>query len=168
MTSTDVERREPTLPYASEPGDDAIESAPHAPNLWVYLFVGVLFGFLLTKSEVISWFRIQEMFRFQGFHMFGVFATALPTAIISVQAMKRRAARTIGGDPIVIPRKVLGSGVRYGLGGTIFGLGWALTGACPGPLFALLGSGVGVMAVAIASAMLGTYTYARLRSRLPH
>jgi uncharacterized membrane protein YedE/YeeE len=168
MTGVDVESREPRLSYAIEPGDEASAAAPHAPGLWVYLLVGVLFGIVLTKSEVISWFRIQEMFRFQGFHMFGVFATALPTAIIGVQAMKRRAARTLGGDPIAIPSKVLGSGVRYAAGGTIFGLGWALTGACPGPLFALLGSGAGVIAVAIASAMLGTWSYARLRSRLPH
>jgi uncharacterized membrane protein YedE/YeeE len=168
MTSAGVEPREPRLSYAIEPGDDASTAAPHAPGLWVYLLVGVLFGIVLTKSEVISWFRIQEMFRFQGFHMDGVFATALPTAIIGVQTMKRRAARTLGGEPIAIPAKVLGSGVRYGVGGTIFGLGWALTGACPGPLVALLGSGVGVIGVAIVSAMLGTWTYARLRSRLPH
>jgi uncharacterized protein len=140
----------------------------HAPELWVYLLLGVLFGIVLTKSEVISWFRIQEMFRFQGFHMFGVFATALPTAIVTVQALKRRWGRTLGGDPIVVAPKQLGTGVRYGAGGTIFGLGWALTGACPGPLFALLGSGVGVISVAIVSAMLGTWTYGRLRARLPH
>jgi uncharacterized membrane protein YedE/YeeE len=143
-------------------------SGPHAPGLWVYLLVGVAFGIVLTKSEVISWFRIQEMFRFQGFHMFGVFATALPTATIGVQLLKRRWRRTLGGDPIAVPRKHLGKGVRYAVGGTIFGLGWALTGACPGPLFALLGSGVGVIAVAIASAMLGTWTYGLLRGRLPH
>ena len=138
------------------------------PGTWVYFVAGVLFGIVITRGEVISWFRIQEMFRFQGFHMFGVFATALPTAIASVQLMKRRAAHTLGGEPIVIPPKTLGSGARYAVGGTIFGLGWALTGACPGPLFALLGSGVGVMIVAILSAMVGTWTYARVRSRLPH
>jgi uncharacterized membrane protein YedE/YeeE len=165
MTSVDSVRR---LSYELEPGDVVDERAPNAPGLWIYLLVGVLFGVILVKSEVISWFRIQEMFRFQGFHMFGVFATALPTAIVGVQTMKRRAARTLGGEPIVIPAKVLGSGIRYAVGGTIFGLGWALTGACPGPLFALLGSGVGVIGVAIVSAMLGTWTYARLRSRLPH
>jgi uncharacterized membrane protein YedE/YeeE len=108
------------------------------------------------------------MFRFQGFHMFGIFATALPTAIVGVQLLKRRWRRTLGGDAIVIPPKHLGSGVRYAAGGTIFGLGWALTGACPGPLFALLGSGATTMVVAIASAMLGTWTYGRLRHRLPH
>jgi len=140
----------------------------HAPGLWVYLLVGIAFGIVLTKSEVISWFRIQEMFRFQGFHMYGVFATALPTATIATQLLKRRWRRTLGGDAIVVPRKHLGSGVRYAAGGTIFGLGWALTGACPGPLFALLGGGVSVIVVAIASAMLGTWTYGLLRSRLPH
>jgi uncharacterized membrane protein YedE/YeeE len=142
--------------------------APHAPGLWVYLLVGVLFGITITKAEVISWFRIQEMFRFQGFHMFGIFATALPTAIVSVQAMKRRHARTLGGERIALQPKLLGSGTRYWLGGTIFGLGWALTGACPGPLFALLGSGMGVVGVIIVSAILGTWSYGLLRMRLPH
>jgi uncharacterized membrane protein YedE/YeeE len=141
---------------------------PTSPGLWIYLLVGMLFGVVLTKGEAISWFRIQEMFRFQGFHMFGIFATALPTAIVGVQLLKRRWRRTLGGEPIVIPPKHLGSGMRYAAGGTIFGLGWALTGACPGPLFALLGSGATTMAVAIASAMLGTWTYGRLRHRLPH
>ena len=137
-------------------------------GLFAYVVAGVLFGILLTKAELVSWFRIQEMFRFQGFHMFGIFATALPTAIVGVQLLKRRWRRTLGGAPIAIPPKHLGSGVRYAAGGTTFGLGWALTGACPGPLFALLGSGVMTMAVAIAAAMLGTWTYGRLRSRLPH
>ena len=144
------------------------ERDPSIPGLPIYLIVGVLFGVVLTKGEAISWFRIQEMFRFQGFHMFGIFATALPTAIAGVQLLKRRWRRTLRGAPIVVPPKHLGAGVRYAAGGTIFGLGWALTGACPGPLFALLGSGVTTMAVAIASAMLGTWTYGRLRHRLPH
>ena len=141
---------------------------PTAPGLWIYLLAGTVFGIVLTKGEAISWFRIQEMFRFQGFHMFGIFATALPTAIVGVQLLKRRRRRTVGGEAIVIPPKHLGSGVRYAAGGTIFGLGWALTGACPGPLFALLGSGATTMAVAIVSAMLGTWTYGRLRQHLPH
>ena len=158
----------PTSRTAAEMFSEAPTTGPHAPGLWVYLLVGVAFGFVLTKSEVISWFRIQEMFRFQGFHMYGVFATALPTATIGVQLLKRRWRRTLGGDAIDIPRKQLGKGVRYAVGGTIFGLGWALTGACPGPLFALLGSGVGVIAVAIASAILGTWTYGLLRGSLPH
>jgi hypothetical protein len=141
---------------------------PHPLGLWAYLVVGVLFGVVITKAEVISWFRIQEMFRFQGFHMFGIFATALPTGILTVQALKRWGVHTVRGEAIAIPPKQLGRGIRYVAGGTIFGLGWALTGACPGPLFALLGSGVGVMAVAIAGALVGTWTYGLLRPRLPH
>jgi hypothetical protein len=168
MTPTDSTRAsEPRPSYGSVPVESST-AAPHAPGLLVYLIVGVLFGFVITKAEVISWFRIQEMFRFQGFHMFGIFATALPTAIIAVQTLKRRHARTLGGEPITIEPKVLGRGVRYAVGGTIFGLGWALTGACPGPLFALLGSGIGVIGVAILAAMLGTWTYGRMRGSLPH
>lgn len=168
MTTTaesraELERAESTYEWGPTPMADSV-----GPRLWVYVVVGTLFGIVLTKGEAISWFRIQEMFRFQGFHMFGIFATALPTAIVGVQLLKRRWRRTLGGAPIVIPPKHLGRGVRYAVGGTIFGLGWALTGACPGPLFALAGSGATTMFVAIASAMLGTWTYARLRARLPH
>ena len=139
-----------------------------ADGLLRYLVLGILFGFLLTKSEVISWFRIQEMFRFQGFHMYGVFATAIPTAILSVQWLKRRGARTISGEPISIPPKHLGTGLRYIAGGTLFGLGWSLVGACPGPLFALLGSGVAVIALVLTAAVAGTWLYGRLRPHLPH
>jgi uncharacterized protein len=138
------------------------------PGTWAYFLAGVLFGIVITRGEVISWFRIQEMFRFQGFHMFGVFATALPTAILSVQFLKRRGVHTLGGAPIQIRPKPLESGIRYAAGGAIFGLGWALTGACPGPLFALLGSGVTVMGVAIAAAVAGTWTYGAVRATLPH
>ena len=158
-----VEHGEDTYEWSAPPHSD-----PRAPGLPVYLLAGIAFGVVLTRGEAISWFRIQEMFRFQGFHMFGIFATALPTAIVGVQLLKRRWRRTLGGAPVVVPPKHLGSGVRYAAGGTIFGLGWALTGACPGPLFALLGSGVTTMTVAITAAMLGTWTYGRLRSRLPH
>lgn len=133
-----------------------------------YFISGVLFGILITRAEVISWFRIQEMFRFQGFHMFGVFATALPTAILTVQLLKRRHATALSGEPIVVSPKELGTGVRYAVGGTIFGLGWALTGACPGPLFAMLGSGITVIGAAIVGALAGTWTYALLHQRLPH
>ncbi|HVL66183.1 MAG TPA: DUF6691 family protein [Vicinamibacterales bacterium] len=133
-----------------------------------YLFLGLLFGIVLTKGEVISWFRIQEMFRFQGFHMFGVFATALPTAILTVQWLKRRGVRTWSGCAIDVPPKALGSGRRYVFGGLLFGVGWAFTGACPGPLFALAGSGVTVIVLAIVSALAGTWTYGASRPRLPH
>lgn len=145
------------------------DAAPRrAPGLAAYFAVGLFFGILLVKAEVISWFRIQEMFRFQGFHMFGIFATALPVAIISVQLIKRRGARTLSGEPVTIPPKTMGSGMRYIVGGITFGLGWALTGACPGPLFALLGSGIGVITMVIISAMAGTWTYGYLRPKLPH
>ena len=135
--------------------------------LLAYFIVGTLFGIVITKAEVISWFRIQEMFRFQGFHMFGVFATALPTAIVTTQLLKHW-GRTLRGDVIRIPPKQFGTGRRYALGGVVFGLGWALTGACPGPLFALMGSGITVIAAAIGSAIVGTWTYGVLRPRLPH
>jgi len=143
-------------------------SAPRPLGLWVYTLAGILFGIVLTKAEVISWFRIQEMFRFQGFHMFGIFATALPMGILTVQAIKRWGVRTVREEAIVLQPKQWGRGIRYIVGGTIFGLGWALTGACPGPRFALLGGGVGVMIVAIGSALVGTWTYGWLRPRLPH
>jgi uncharacterized protein len=137
-------------------------------GLLVYLLTGVAFGLVLTKGEAISWFRMQEMFRFQGFHMYGVFATALPVAILSVQLMKRFGVRTARGRPITIPPKELGRGSRYVLGGIIFGMGWAFTGACPGPLFALVGAGFPVFAVALVAALAGTWTYGLLRPKLPH
>ena len=136
-------------------------------RIWIYLIAGTIFGVVITKAEVISWFRIQEMFRFQGFHMFGIFATALPVAILTVQFLKRRGMRAVGGQLIVTVAKAPGFR-RYAFGGTMFGVGWALAGACPGPLFALLGSGITVMAAAIVSAVAGTWTYGALRERLPH
>jgi uncharacterized membrane protein YedE/YeeE len=136
--------------------------------LLVYVVLGVLFGIVVTKAEVISWFRIQEMFRFQSFQMYGIIASAIATAAISLQVIKRLGLRSVDGTPIVVPPKRMGSGTRYWLGGTLFGLGWALSGACPGPLFALLGNGVWIMSVTILSAIAGTWTYGALRPRLPH
>lgn len=133
-----------------------------------YLLVGIYFGIIFTKSEVISWYRIQEMFRFQAFHMYGIIGSAVVVAAISVQIIKRFKIRSFDGSEINIPPKVMGKGTRYWLGGIIFGLGWALTGACPGPMFALVGSGVPVMLIAIAAAVAGTYTYGVLRPKLPH
>ena len=137
-------------------------------GLLAYLAVGTLFGVVLTKAEVVSWYRIQEMFRFQSFHMYGIIGSAIVTAAIALQVLKRVGARTANGDRIAMVPKVMGRGTRYWLGGSIFGLGWALVGACPGPLFALLGSGASVFAVVIASAMAGTWAYGVLRPRLPH
>ena len=122
-----------------------------------YFVLGSLFGIVLTKSEVVSWFRIQEMFRFQSFHMYGVMGSAVAVAAVSIALLRRFDVRTLAGEPIVIPARELGKGYRYWIGGTIFGVGWALTGACPGPLFALLGSGATVFAAAVASALVGTW-----------
>jgi uncharacterized protein len=137
-------------------------------GLAIYLALGILFGLVLTKSEVISWFRIQEMFRFQAFHMYGIIGSAVVTAALSLQLIKRLGLKSLSGAPIVIPPKEMGSGTRYWLGGTIFGLGWALVGACPGPLFALIGNGVGVAVAVLMSAVAGTWVYGALRPRLLH
>jgi len=133
-----------------------------------YFFLGVCFGVTLTQSEALSWFRIQEMFRFQSPRMYEIIASAIVVAAVSVALIKRLGVKTIAGEPIAIPPKTMGLGVRYAAGGTIFGLGWALVGACPGPMFALLGNGVSVMIVAISSALAGTWLYGLLRPRLPH
>jgi uncharacterized membrane protein YedE/YeeE len=134
----------------------------------LYFVLGCFFGILLTKSEVVSWFRIQEMFRFQSFHMYGVIGSAVAVAAASIGLLRRFGVQTLDGEPISIPAKELGKGYRYWIGGTIFGVGWALTGACPGPLFALVGSGVSVFAAAVISALAGTWVYGYLRPSLPH
>ena len=131
-----------------------------------YLALGTLFGIILTKSEVISWFRIQEMFRFQAFHIYGVIGSAIVVGMVSIQLIKRNRLKTISGEPIVLADKKFYHGIW--IGGFIFGLGWAITGACPGPLFAQLGSGVGAAAVMILAALAGTWTYSALREKLPY
>jgi len=136
--------------------------------LGAYLLLGVAFGVVLTRSEVLSWFRIQEMFRFQSPRMYEIIVSAIVVAAISVQLIKRSGAKSILGEPIRVPPKALGRGIRYAVGGTIFGVGWAFTGACPGPLFALVGNGITVMAAAIVGALAGTWVYGALRPRLPH
>lgn len=136
--------------------------------LLAFLILGICFGITLTRSEVLSWFRIQEMFRFQSPRMYEIIVSAIVVAAASVALIKRLGLKTISGDAITIPPKTLGQGVRYAAGGTIFGLGWALTGACPGPLFALVGNGLTVMIAAIVSALAGTWLYGLLRPRLPH
>ena len=131
-----------------------------------YLFVGILFGILLVKSEVISWFRIQEMFRLESFHMYGVIGSAIITGMISILVIKKFKLKTIYGEKIKLYPKKFNKGQIYG--GLIFGLGWALTGACPGPLFATIGTGALVISVTLLSAIAGTWTYGYLRERLPH
>ena len=137
-------------------------------KLWPYLLIGIYFGIVATKAEVVSWFRIQEMFRFQSFHMYGILASAVTLSAIAVQLIKRLAPKAADGSTIVIPPKTMGAGTRYWAGGILFGAGWALTGGCPGPMFILIGNGVTIYAVALASAVLGAWTYGQLRSRLPH
>jgi uncharacterized protein len=136
--------------------------------LAVYLLLGIAFGVVLTQSEVTSWFRIQEMFRFQSFRMYGIIGSAIATAALSIAILKWTGMNSVSGESISIPRKSMGSGIQYAAGGTIFGLGWALTGACPGPLFALIGDGVPVMIVAVISALAGTWVYGWARPKLPH
>ncbi len=139
------------------------------PALLTYLLLGVVLGIVFTKSEVISWFRIQEMFRFDSIHMYGIIGTAVAVAALSVFMIKRLGLTTVRGDEIRIPPKELGRwGSRYWIGGTFFGFGWALLGACPGPIFALFGNGITVIVVALASAVMGTWFYGLLRTRLPH
>ena len=133
-----------------------------------YFALGIVFGAVLIKAEIVSWLRIQEMFRFQGFHMFGVLGSAVLVTALGLAVMRRLHSRSLTGESIVVPDKVFGAGTRYWLGGAIFGVGWALTGACPGPLFALVGAGTPVLLITAASALLGTWVYARLRPKLPH
>jgi uncharacterized membrane protein YedE/YeeE len=133
-----------------------------------YFLIGSAFGAVLMEAEVISWFRIQEMFRFDAFHMYGIIGSAVVVAGLSLLAIKTLGLRAADGSPLALPPKTLGSGVRYIVGGSIFGVGWALTGACPGPLVALVGGGVPVMLVALVSALAGTWLYGLLRPSLPH
>jgi uncharacterized membrane protein YedE/YeeE len=131
-----------------------------------YLFVGILFGIIFVKAEIISWFRIQEMFRFESFHMYGVIGSAVVTGIISVWLIKRFNIKTMYGEEIVFKTKTFNMGQIYG--GLLFGLGWAITGACPGPLFAQIGTGMTVITVTLFSAIVGTWVYGKLRDKLPH
>jgi hypothetical protein len=131
-----------------------------------YIFLGMLFGVVLIKAEVVSWFRIQEMFRLQSFHMYGVLCTAVVTATISTLLIKRFKIKTIAGEDVIFRPQAFHKGNIFG--GLLFGFGWALTGACPGPMYALIGSGFFPFIVALASAVLGTYVYGLLRDKLPH
>ncbi|QEC69604.1 transporter [Panacibacter ginsenosidivorans] len=131
-----------------------------------YLFAGILFGILLVKAEVISWFRIQEMFRMQSFHMYGVIGSAVVVGAISIWLIKKFKIKTIHGEAIELHSKKFNKGQI--IGGLIFGFGWALTGACPGPLFALIGNGATVIIAVLLSAVAGTWVYGLIRDKLPH
>ena len=132
-----------------------------------FFLTGIFFGIILTKAEAVSWYRIYEMFHFQSFHMFGIIGTALFTGILGLQIIKRKKLKDFNGYPIKIIEKERGFW-RYILGGTLFGLGWALVGACPGPIFILLGTRTYAIAVVLVGALLGTYIYGLLKDNLPH
>jgi uncharacterized membrane protein YedE/YeeE len=131
-----------------------------------YFAVGILFGIVLVKGQVISWFRIQEMFRLQSFYMYGVIGTAVAVGMISVLLIKKFNIKTIYGEPIEFHKKKFNKGQVYG--GLLFGFGWALTGACPGPLFAQIGTGALAVIVVLLSAIAGTWVYGAMRNKLPH
>ncbi|MCS7005677.1 MAG: YeeE/YedE family protein [Cytophagales bacterium] len=142
----------------------------HLEHNWVhrlkYLVVGILFGIVLVKSEVASWFRVQEMFRLQSFHMYGVIGSAVLTGMIAVWLIKKLNIKTIYGEKIEIYPKKFNKGQIFG--GLLFGLGWAMTGACPGPLYAQVGLGFSVVLFTLFSAVVGTWVYGKFRDKLPH
>ncbi|MFH6967192.1 DUF6691 family protein [Flavobacterium sp. FlaQc-28] len=142
----------------------------HLEHKWYhdlkYLIVGILFGIVFVKAEVVSWFRIQEMFRLQSFHMYGIIGSAVVVGMISVWLIKKFNIKTIYGEKIEFHPKKFNKGQIYG--GLIFGLGWAITGACPGPLFAQIGTGATVIVVTLLSAIAGTWVYGYFREKLPH
>ncbi len=145
-------------------------NSSHLRNNWRhnlrYLFVGFLFGIVFIKAEIISWFRIQEMFRLQSFHMYGVIGSAVMMGALSVWLIKKLKIKTLAGEPIEFTPRQFNKGQV--IGGLLFGLGWAITGACPGPLFAQIGSGATVIAVTLLSALAGTWVYGYFREQLPH
>ncbi|MCK7591378.1 YeeE/YedE family protein [Subsaxibacter sp. CAU 1640] len=132
-----------------------------------FLIVGIVFGIVLVKSEAVSWYRIYEMFKFESFHMYGIIGTAIGTGILLLLLSKQFKVKNIEGSIINVPSKEKGL-TRYILGGTLFGLGWALSGACPGPMYILVGTGVFSMLIVILAAILGTYVYGVLKDKLPH
>jgi len=161
ITNTDFEVRSPDSICVNDSG---------LTHRWYhnikYLIVGILFGIIFVKAEIISWFRIQEMFRLQSFHMYGVIGSAVLVGMLSVWLIKKFNIKTIYGETIVFPVKAFNKGQIYG--GLLFGFGWAITGACPGPLFAQIGTGATVVIVTLMSAIAGTWVYGYVREKLPH
>jgi len=132
-----------------------------------FLLVGIAFGIILMKSEAVSWFRIYEMFRFESFHMYGIIGSAIITGILLLEISRKLGFKNIEGFKINVAKKRKGN-INYIAGGTIFGLGWALAGACPGPIFILIGAGSTSMIIVLLSAILGTFVYGMIRKKLPH
>lgn len=157
MSASTSTQTQPTASPAVRTGD-----------VLIYLAMGIFFGVVLILSEVVSWFRIQEMFRFQSFHMYGIIGSAVAVAAVSIQILKRTNARTIRGEAITIKDKPWNKGTNQLLGGIVFGLGWGLLGACPGPIYALIGAGITPVIVGLFAALLGAFAYGQLKPRLPH
>lgn len=159
--------------YSAQQNEEFICEAPNkmatsesvASNL-KYLVVGIVFGIVFVKAEIISWFRIQEMFQLTSFHMYGVIGTAVAVGTLSVFLIKKFNLKTLAGEPVTFQDKTFNKGQIFG--GLLFGFGWALTGACPGPLFAQIGTGVTVVVVTLLSAIAGTWVYGYFREKLPH
>ncbi|MBL7826862.1 MAG: YeeE/YedE family protein [Saprospiraceae bacterium] len=152
-------------PEACEAPNNQVQSESFVGNL-KYLVVGVFFGIVFVKAEIVSWFRIQEMFRLSSFHMYGVIGTAVVVGVISVFLIKTFRLKTISGEEVVFPEKTFQRGQIFG--GLMFGIGWAITGACPGPLFAQIGAGFPAVFITLLSAIAGTWVYGYFRQRLPH
>ena len=136
-------------------------------NYLKYILVGFVFGIVLTKAEAVSWYRIYEMFQFQSFHMYGIIMTAIAVGVIGIQIIKRNKLKDIDGNLLTIQDKEKGS-ARYWIGGILFGLGWAMVGACPGPIFIMLGAGFMSVGLILLGAILGTFLYGVLKDKLPH
>ncbi len=160
-----TEKQEIKEPFVCDAPNNQVQKESYLTDL-KYMIVGIVFGVVFVKAEIISWFRIQEMFRMHSFHMYGVIGTAVVVGIISVQFIKRFKVKSLSGEAIHIPDKTFNKGQIYG--GLIFGLGWAITGACPGPLFAQIGSGFLAIIITLVSAIAGTWVYGALRNKLPH
>lgn len=156
----------PSQPVECKAPNDQVEKDSVVIANLKYLILGVLFGIVFVKAEIISWYRIQEMFRLHSFHMYGVIGTAVVVGMISVWLIKKFRIKTVQNETVVFHEKKFHWGNV--IGALIFGLGWALTGACPGPLFAQIGSGFLVVGVTLLSAIGGTWVYGLLRNRLPH
>ncbi len=135
-------------------------------NNFKYLLSGIFFGILLTKAEVISWFRMQEMFRFQSFHMYGIIGSAIVVGMVSLYIMRKFKIKSLNGEEIHLEGKKFNKG--FVIGGFLFGIGWAFTGACPGPIYAQIGAGFFVSFVLLLSALAGTWTYGYFKEKLPH
>lgn len=150
--------------------DASCTNESHLEHKWYhnlkYLATGLLFGIVFVKAEIISWFRIQEMFRLESFHMYGVIGSAVAVGMVSIWLIKKFNIKTIYGETVTIRPREFNKGQIYG--GLLFGFGWALTGACPGPLFAQISTGATVIIITLLSAIAGTWTYGLIREKLPH